>query len=162
AVTAIGASAPAITSAVATAWAQERRGCRIASSPRFQARKLAPDLVRSTARKKGLGLYSRARRVRWGDGRKACSARWRACATRHRPESAEEKQPRSRGVGGRGRQSHDERERYNLRQRYAEGVCLTPMPISGACYSRMTEDQGAVGNNRDGRSHSDCSGGDLH
>src|SRR5215831_17497584 len=70
AVTAIGASAPAITSAAATAWAQERRGCRIASSPRFQERKLAPDLVRSTARKKGLGLYSRARRVRWRDGRK--------------------------------------------------------------------------------------------
>jgi len=92
---------------------------------------------------------------------KTCSARWRACATRHRPESAEEKQLRSRGVCGRSRQSHDERERYNLRQRYAEGVCLTSMPISVACYSRVT-DQDAVGNDHNGRPHSDCSGGDLH
>src|SRR5262249_21623851 len=62
-----GASAPAITSAAATRWVEERRGCRIAILPRFRALRLAPDLARSTARKKGLRPDSRARAVRWRD-----------------------------------------------------------------------------------------------
>jgi len=45
-------------------------------------------------------------------------------AAMHRAESAGEKRLRPRGECGRSRQWHDERARYYLRQRYAEGVSL--------------------------------------
>src|SRR5262249_13276919 len=49
--------------AAATKGVDERGGCRIAMSPRVASRALAPDLARSTARKKGRG------RRRLGAGR---------------------------------------------------------------------------------------------
>src|SRR5262245_31840747 len=145
----MGASAPAITSAAATKWVDERRGCRIAMSPRVASRALAPDLARSTARKKGrrrVGLAPAAGLVagalepstqrEWTRFARAknslarlwaitCSARRRdPPAGRHQPESAEEKAAPAAGRMRAGTASDEEHGRYSLRQRYAGGVIL--------------------------------------
>jgi hypothetical protein len=61
------------------------------------------------------------------------SAGWR-----HQSESAQEKAAPGAGRRRAGTASDEEHGRYNLRQRYAEGVYSSGTQISGACYSGMT------------------------
>src|SRR5262245_23752863 len=66
----MGASTPAIASAAATRWVDERRGCRIAMSPRVASHALSAGFSPLYGKKKGasapVGLAPAAGLVEWG------------------------------------------------------------------------------------------------
>src|SRR5262249_49638823 len=158
------AAAPGQRPAWAQAWAPERprsrapprrdgwtRGVDAASRclPGFRAVLLAPDLARSTARKKGRWRSSAWRRPQAssnGAPQKFAGAIMddnllsppTSAGRRHQSESAQEKAARGGGRRGAGTASDEEHGRYSLRQRYAEGVYSSGTQISGACYTGMT------------------------
>src|SRR5262245_1664646 len=137
--TGTGASAPVIMSAAARTWAEERRGCRIARSPGFQALIVSAGFSPLYGKKKrGFGCASAMRPRARLRGIPALRAAMGLAPQGISLKAQEKKRLGPRGECGPSRQSHDERAHDNLQQRYAEGVSLTPTHISVACYSSMT------------------------
>src|SRR5215467_15790882 len=145
----MGASTPAIASAAATRWVDERRGCRIAMSPRVASRALSAGFSPLYGKKKGasapVGLGAGRRPRRTGRHKIAGAimddnllSPPTSAGRTHQSESAQEKAAPGAGRMRAGTASDEEHGRYSLRQRYAEGVYSRGTQISGACYSGMT------------------------
>src|SRR5262249_17914411 len=83
-------------------------------------------------------------------------------AATHRSESAGEKAAPTAGRVRAGAAGHDERARYNLPQRYAEGMSLNAAAYIGRMLQPRDAIGPAVGNGGDARPRSDRNGGNLH
>src|SRR5215472_13271497 len=85
----MGASTPAIASAAATRWVDERRGCRIAMSPRVASHAFSAGFSPLYGKKKGasapVGLAPAAGLVEWG-ATKLLARLWTiTCSARRHP-----------------------------------------------------------------------------
>src|SRR5262245_36087465 len=147
----MGASTPAIASAAATRWVDERRGCRIAMSPRVASHAFSAGFSPLYGKKKGasapVGLAPAAGLVEWGATKNSLAGLWAKPAQPvdaiRRPggislNAHKKKRFRARGEGAPEPPVMRNTDATSLRQRYAEGVYSSGTQISGACYSGMT------------------------